>query len=349
MRGKVLSIHTTDSQELWFRVASQKPQKFVGGPDEFVDWLASKPEPIRQVRMLALPSNAAVGYRLLSTQNRVPPLRLGPPACLRNASIDVDIGGVFSRMDYMREVPPSVGGWRYAIPADVTTFAITEFVADRPRYQHGDLFEKQQQVSEQAMSLLSTHPAWPVLSFVHAAPLAAMRLIAAIHDPRWFVAVDSPDSTKTLCTHFGLGYRSSDRVQSLLRRSHDEKLQPLGLVLATWAKFRSGAVVSRRAPPFVYPWPCAEAAAAAQPDAVATACRVFLRMLNKVWLDNLTPARVYEPVARMLGKNGEPTMTTRLVPCQVYSPTLFIPEYDIVDDSQRAAWLEHVKTSSTAR
>lgn len=245
---------------------------------------------------------------------------------------------IFARMEG-HDLPASLGGWHRMTEKDYVTHALISA-----------LIQSEGRLSNYADKLLRAHPAWPALSFLpDLGKSEAAELIATIVDPRWHIDYQGPDSCARLRGFMGLGKDGERIVQDILREElsgheDDSHYQRAQLVLDTWT---GGSYV----PPSVadigprdFLWRLQAAGRDRRGvRGMLRASQLFLRFVKEVWLDNLTAPRLFESVTRKRGrKNPEMCLDRRLIPCDSYAPTLFVPRHFFRLEAEIAAWSAHL-------
>jgi hypothetical protein len=228
-----------------------------------------------------------------------------PAGAINSTAIEPDD----KEMDY----PPSLGGRRSLREVDLITFRMPQ-----------DRFDCSKPGEETNLAEIEHHPAWPAMSFFPVTDkLHAMRLISLIGDPRWYIDIDRPDSTKNLLNAFGLGRDGHQNVEAYLTGKGSGKNFPhCCSVIKTYDQGLLSHLDD------AVPWMLAEA-------------RRYLRIVCASWLDNLTEQREYVYSQLMDGKKPQP-VRAQMTPSEAYSPQLFVPQYEFPEPIL-FDWDKHIK------
>ena len=243
------------------------------------------------------------------------------------------------------QFPPSMGGARLFTSVDAITCKLQLQAPQKNDHPNWD----------ELLELVKLHPAWPVFSFL---PLprgkSAIRLIALLGDPRWYINPKRADSTQDLITAFGLGRDGLANMQTALNGSHMDNSSSRGLVCAlnvlySWCPVflcEGEARLCQREDideKLRESWVLADYVKNSNPvDGLLIASRRFLRAVCNVWLDNLTPPRTYKAYeSKVTEDKGKPCL--QLMPAAQYSPELFIPGHEFHDNPHELLrWQEHI-------
>lgn len=201
------------------------------------------------------------------------------------------------------------------------------------------------------LELAKDHPAWPAFTFLpFVRERSAIRLIATLGDPRWYINPKRSDSSQDLITAFGLGRDGLANMATLAKCSAQYKNKGsmcAALVTFSWcpifmsdgeARVCSHEDVSRdqRKRWIISDYLGEES----KYDGMLVASRKFLRAVCAVWLNNLTPPRAYR-VDMPAGKRQK--MTPRMIPSSQYSPELFNPKHEFGDNiDELIKWGNHM-------
>lgn len=326
-----IRLHTDQRGHVWFQSQGREPCDC--GTD--VDLLARQSHILEadKVRLLAGSYNAAIIEALYNSRfacGRPRRVLLGNPRLLPDAANRLET--IFGRMDSL-EMAPSLGGWRELTEKDYVTYALL-----------GVLRKSSGKLNNLAERLLRAHPAWPAVSFLSDANLeAACQLVCEVLDPRWYVDQTKPDANKRLLSQFGLGFSGQQNIGYLLgvEKQPGQHVSEAKLVLDTWTGGNYVPPQPDAIDAHGFLWRLA-AKGSGGIKGMVRSCQVFLAFLREVWLDNLTPLRHYEPVARKLGRKRPTTVNyLRLVKAKSYSPQLFVPAHFFELSGEVAAWRAH--------
>ena len=287
------------------------------------------------VLMAADPINAALitgVYQARLMSGRPKKVLIAPPSFrAEQAADDVYIPSLADPC----QLSASLGGRRLLHEADFVTYSIVSLLREGDEAAKSNLRRIQE--------LVRCHPAAAALAFTSTHDLLyGAKLIASVLDPRWFMDAAKPNSRKRLAQYMGLG---RDGEASMRDRHIGSKPQTLRLRHLLWA----WAGRSERRPDVAGPgdsfWALAEAwshpdPAALPQDRLVRACRVFLSFVSQVWLDGLTPTRVYKARVPKDGKKGD--FFPELQPSKIYSPQLFVPHlfFDSPDEIEHFGLLQ---------
>jgi hypothetical protein len=235
--------------------------------------------------------------------------------------------------------PPSVGGWRDMTAADEVTYALASELS------------RTGEVTPRMVVAASRHPAWPALSFSPGfSHDHAVRLVAAMKDPRWHVNPSNPSSGRKLTSFFGLGDQESgcknlrDTVfEPTLAKRRRLSAEHAKTVFYAWSGGATTPPLQDVDPGRDFFW---RMYAVSQDQAVGAwrVSRFFLTFVRDVWLDNLTPPREYEQVIRRLGtRQPENVKYVALKPATSYRRELFVPHLFFETTIDISAWERHVR------
>lgn len=335
-----LRLHVT-GDKIWFSEPGHEAYMSPLSPEEFV-----RQKVIAEancVRLLGCRENARLISEIYSLRciadHKLRTVLLGNPNWSPGVSDAVE--DIFHSMSGQEEAP-SVGGWHQITEKDYVTYALV-----------AEFDEAGQKCTPLVDKFLRVHPAWPALSFLPGLDkTAACKLIAAIMDPRWHVNPCKPESAARLRSRLGVGRGGVAIMRYLLGASDDllpatqRAVDNARAVLATWTGGSYVPPPQDVVGPSEFLWRVYYNVAATKDGyhGMLRASHVFLRFLRSVWLDNLTPPRECELVARRFpnAKRRPKTMKTlRMLPCRKYAPTLFVPEYFFRLTAEVEAWRRH--------
>lgn len=147
-------------------------------------------------------------------------LRIGSPRAPLLA------GEAPSRLHTMRsyslldKLAASTGGWHVPTPGELITYELL------------DAYRKAGIITDEVISLVRKHPAWPAFSFVGVKDYEpAIAFIQHVVDPRFFVDWNYPDIDGTLSHMLGVSPKAISNVAS----DTDVFAVPAASVLACWA------------------------------------------------------------------------------------------------------------------
>jgi hypothetical protein len=143
---------------------------------------------------------------------------------------------------------------------------------------------------------LRDHPAWPAVSFVPWADLAAAAdVLRALGDPRWFVDPSRPGRVATLVSYFGV-------ADALRPREAPEVGPRAARRRAVFAAWRGPDATPRPGHPRGYFWRLA--ASRPGPKGLVRASTAYLRFVREVWLQAAHgPSReLFDPAAFFRGE-----------------------------------------------
>lgn len=238
---------------------------------------------------------------------------------------DKDIGDTFQQMLEL-SAPSSVGGWHEMTTHDYTIYRMIS-----------SLHEAQGRVTNLVHLLYKAHPAFPALSFIPTLnENSAALLLGVITDPRFRMNPKWPDRMARLRTYLGIdearGVRHARAFLAGVRIPGDKAVRA-SMLFDCWANeflaIRHSDRISAR--DFLHRVTFNKKMDDA--TALLRSSQVFIRFLVSVWLDNLTPARLYNPRGRIIQREG-----------QGYCPTLFVPEHFFKHPDEVEAWQAHKMT-----
>lgn len=327
MRNDVVSL-ALDAQGALWRLSREH------GPQQLADDLSAGLDRLRRrsasrVAVLAHPCNARLIVRLCQCQRYLSwpqEAWLGP----RQARVQEElfIG------PFQPTLPASLGGWRRATAVDAITYDM-----------HAML-----EVADAGMPLAVGdeafgHPAWPALSFIDGCDVEqSLRLIAEIEDPRWHVDPLEPDSDELLCARFGLDERHGPRnVAAFLAGDGSRaaaRYDQAKLVLDAWYNPQLDATKSDVRQSFLRAYPAGVEDLATR---LLMASLRFLDFVTCVWLDNLTPQRLYDTKVSRPGFHPQQNVATpRLRPARSYTRQLFVAEHFFENMTTAKEWHDHL-------
>lgn len=154
------------------------------------------------------------------------PVKIGTPMIARSRP-GMTSEEVFNAMTSLN-LAPSLGGWHEMTPYDTAAYRLIELL----QRSGGEL-------DEHVRLAVCEHPAYPVMSYLHAAPLPAARMLAWIVDPRWFKDPVHPDRISRLNEFMGLSPLNAARLFEVehpeeFRREAETPLQRALSVVECW-------------------------------------------------------------------------------------------------------------------
>lgn len=333
----ILTVHTDEkTREIWFGTGRPRASKWQGdGPDEFarVKWVSEA----ETIRILGTEANADMIVQLHNQR-----LKTGMPH-------DIEIGGPWScRIDegpdavfhdmLENQLPSSVGGWHKLSESDYRTYAVLA------------AFRKDGYLSDYVGTLLRVHPAYPAFSFVEGIDWDyAIELLRLLVDPRFLVDPRYPDRFSRTKQFFGLASKDHNGTYNarafMTGRDGCQSLnyRRAKIVFGTW--FREDCNSELGPKDFLMRAFHARAKGAREEPremALVQASQIFLRFVRDVWLDFLTPPRVYR--TEYVGRKGSKIKDgyQRIVCSDCYNPTLFVPGHFFRHRDEDEAWKKHV-------
>lgn len=261
-----------------------------------------------------------------------------PPSRLSPAGVQSCNSVVWADSNY----PASLGGPRPFTEVDLLTCRLQLQAACKN--DHPDWPE--------LIDLVKLHPAWPAFSFLpFVKPKSAIRLISMLGDPRWYVNPKRADSSQDLIAAFGLAKEGLANMHAALKfqgvdggssRSSTSALT----VLYSWCPVFLAEGQARLCMKedieleHLDKWILSDYLQSSNPvDGLLLASRRFLRAVCNIWLDNLTPPRVYEQ--RQGCEKSDQIL--QLTPSSQYSPELFVPNHEFSDKPKELVrWHKHI-------
>lgn len=343
--------------EIWYQIAGKSLQRYPHDADRLVTeyWL----QRAGSVRVPAVPDNADLLNLLYVLQGVGQPKRiwLMPPFLSRSACGPV--GAInhdaltMKPSELARELfaldsglPPSLGGSRRSNWADSIVSMLARNLQLEP-----DCLQTLSPRGKECIALARCHPAWPALSYpTDYDSTAAIDLLVCLADPRWYIDPAHPDRSKRLHSAFGLGRECESNLRGLLFQGEKvgRNAWATRQVLTAWGcgpnyTKPQQAAASEDFLRRIYYGTRDGSGQSAHDCRVAgarRACRVFLKFVCDVWLDNLTEPRVYEEVIAA-GRSEESGRHSRLRPTQSYSPQLFVPSH-LFHGEEFLSWERHL-------
>lgn len=273
-----LKIHTAPDGIVWYSDGTRSPcssrmpsHNFVTGP------LFTRP---RSIRLLGTEGNVdlLVGLYQQLGQSVARFEVASPLLCSTRRELQNPQIALFR----MRQcsLPPALGGWHTMTAGDYVTYAL----AKRLRENAGDL-------DATGLELLRRHPAWSSLCFLQDLhPYFVAHVVAAIRDPRWYVASDTPYRTNKLRRFMGLDVQQQAQVSSSTSLVIDAQARRNFCVLAAW-QHREPPSAAEMQIPGHFLWRIWHAAGrGARGDLRAS--QMFLSFLNYTWLQGLNRQQV---------------------------------------------------------
>lgn len=315
--------------QFWVQESASKPMRLDGDFRDSLEDFVLQGGP-RRLHVLATTANIELIHHLCMLRRRdgrPHHVMLGPASAAASDS-------VLGQTTLNRAV--SLGGWRAMTAVDEITYALASALMQTD------------EVTPSMTAMASRHPAWPALSFTPGFSSSdAVRLVAAMLDPRWHVNASNPSSNRKLASFFGLGDDESGRKNMLAAMADGvptrARAKLAKVLLHTW----SGGVADRPPQDMLghrgYFWRLYDVTSDPA-NAALRVCRVFLTFVRDVWLDNLTPPREYEQVIRKLGRRQpENVKYVALKTAASYSRELFVPHLFFELTPEICAWEQHVK------
>lgn len=218
-------------------------------------------------------------------------------------------------------LPPSLGGWRPVVGDDLTVYSLADHLA------------AEGSVTPYARLLAASHPVWAALTFVGGLNEdAAVRLVALIIDPRWYIDPDEPDRLSRLEQYLGLNPKTMRSV--------------IGELKGSWLQDRCRLVTRVWREGFVKV-PCGQSVG--KSTSVGKACDDFLRNPhNFLW-------RIWE--ARGMGLKADLSASKQLV-CYLRHNwlnevagepkrgRLFVPGHFFTRPDEVAAYNDHMRMAT---
>lgn len=334
-----LRLHTGHDGQIWYMERGGEPAPAGVAPSDFASqkWVLDA----ELVRVFGSRENADLICALHTAQkqaNRSNNVTLGNPRLIPDDPRRIKT--VFGKMSHV-EYAASCSGWRKLSDKDYVTYALAGVLSNSPSWStHRDH-------SNLAEQFLKVHPAWPAFSFIDGVDKqAACKIIVTMLDPRWHVDPSKPDARKRLSSTFGLGQDGSKNLAHLLvggpEHPPGRNVDLTRTVLDAWTGSSYVPPAPDKIGPREFLWRIQGKQLKTPVKAMLKACNVFLAFIQGVWLDNLTPSRVYAPATRRTGsKSASLVNYARLQPAQVYSPQLFVPEYFFEISTEVQAWKTH--------
>lgn len=275
MAGRIndLRIHTDPRGALWW-TADGSPARIWRGTAR--DMVASAyVAQAARIRLLGTRDNTAMLVALLDTldQRAAGTVRVGGPRVCP-PGIPADRPAIILQQMKMGALPGSMGGWH------VLT------AREQPVYE---LIHALQRNDDKAASYwLGQHPAWPALSFVPRCSMwHAVRLVARIIDPRWYIDPRKPDARGALYRYLGLTEQYMRHALSSEYTQAHGATQRAKLVLDTWASCNSLPQGEHLFAPENFIWRRCQTSSN-QVRALLRGCQRFVWFLRDVWLSNVT-------------------------------------------------------------
>lgn len=209
------------------------------------------------------------------------------------------------------DLPPSLGGWRTMTRFDYATYALAQ-ICDACVWR-GKLRK-----AGPLRPWLVRHPAFPAFQFSSTYRWStACRVIADLLDPRWHLDLKKPDAGKRIGSYMGVGHKGLSHLQGWADDKWPWDEAPATakramLLMMAWAgagNLDKYVICSDNARDFFW-----NVMGARTSPRFLSATRCFLRFVSQVWLDGLTPPRLFVAGRTMLA-------------CQQYSPQLFVADH----------------------
>lgn len=269
---------TTAEGVVWFAVGQARPRSSGKAPFEFLE--GSYCRDADEVRVLAMPQNSPLIRDAFAHSLGTPcKVYLAGPSMVPAGATAADPSEVViaARATAGRRGPvpaeavggrpSSLGGWHLMRALEWQAYILAAAVVEGDVI--GDFDEE-----------FADHPVLRRIAF--AAPLdrtAALRVVAEIRDPRWFVDPDKPESPARLASYFGLG---GARARNVGRRL---------LVDDAWG--RDAAVAGEGDPDDPRAFAVAHYRSRrdeyGEDAAAARTSRFFLEFIRRAWLEALHP------------------------------------------------------------
>lgn len=292
-----LAAHVDADGFVWrYGVRDKKPAPTGRRADEFADLLP----PGTAVRVLDDPANRELLRRLGARALGPDPIgvRLGRPglvawrdACAAGPADVLRELATWPASCLNRDGAPSTGGWRRYAESDARQSDLELAV------EGGD--------DAVIARAVRRHPAYPSLSFLRPLdPVAVGRLMAEVHDPRYFVDPDRPDRQSAFQCFLGLAAPALPRHGDRGRRASLAKA-------AWWAEGPDGKLPG----PGDFVRRYWRANGGPSPAADLKATRLFASFLRLTWLDAVDSKRA-------------------LIPGQSHGP--FVPSYFFAHEPETA-------------
>jgi hypothetical protein len=330
-RASDVKLGLDDHGYLWAQEQSLKPMRLDGDFEPTVrEFVAGEP---KRLFVLATEANEPLIHLLCQLRRRdgrPHHVMLGPGSSAAP-------GSWLGQTTINR--PPSLGGWRDMTSVDEITYALASELS------------RTGEVTPRMSVVASRHPAWPALSFTPGfSHDHAVRLVAAMKDPRWHVNLAKPSSGRKLASYFGLGDQESGcknlreaAFETTLSHRSREAADRAKTVFYAWSGGSTSRPLQDVEPGRDFFWRLYDVCRD-QPISAWRVSRVFLTFVRDVWLDNLTPPREYEQVTRRLGKRQpEDVKYIALKQATTHVRELFVPHLFFETTPDISAWERHVR------
>ncbi len=326
-----VELHFTDDGRLWYAMGEQ-PKVWEAGMFDFL--ASSNVANAASVRMLGHASNAPLICRLWEEIMKHPrrAVFIATPAVCPFKEAKQRPRSVFTQMRKFRRAEASCGGWRHLSVADSISY---RFRANEPPVRAGD-----DELYSPSSDEWDMHPAYPALSFVRGGDTGCQTwVLGRLLDPRWHIDPHDPDKKSKVQSFMRL---HPNVFQSILANANANiangpRHSPARRMLSAWAGdcWQKGISSLPSSATFLLD----NTKGRGESDMWLRATQRFLRMLCAVWLDQLSPARIYRAPDH---DNGPRRL-------QFGGRQLFVPEYFFKTKSEVERWEQHLTALGEAR
>lgn len=274
-----LRLHVDDDRRVWWGDARRSAKRSELTSDEFV-----RQDVVHEavtLRLFGTPGNAELLWRLHLQRARREQFGTvwvhNPQGCRPGTPASAAL----------RQL------WQPGLPQAIDQQAHVFSAAEYPAYLLVDEMLRRNHAASSATFLLAAHPAWTAASFLGCSTphrrLGLAKLLAAVGDPRWFRDPARPNRLNRLLAHLGLGGWQS---------TFDHKCRAAA-VRTAWGGDEDDcddvhSILCRILGP-----------QARDAGGLRRVDRFFVRFLNLVWLQRLSPERMVFKPEQLLKRDDE--------------------------------------------